>query len=73
MTFTIDLPETLTHQFHERKIPETEIKAVVVAVLEIWLSQDALKNNGRFAESATPFVRRLITQNRELFETLAQR
>lgn len=73
MALTIDLPETLTQQFHQRQIPETEIKTVVVAVLEVWLSQEPLKNKGRFTESAKPFVRRLIAQNRELFETLAQR
>jgi hypothetical protein len=28
---------------------------------------------GRFSKSATPFARRLIEQNREFFETLANR
>lgn len=73
MTLTIELPDALTQQFRERQIPETEIEAVVLAALEIWLTQPESKNGGRFTESAVPFVRRLIAQNRELFESLAQR
>ena len=72
MTLTIDLPETLATLFHERQIPENELKAVAVAAWEIWLTQRASKNSTRFDESAVPFARRLIAQNRELFELLAQ-
>ena len=73
MSLAIELPDTLTEQFRARQIPESEIKAVVVAALEIWLAQQPSPAEGRFAESAAPFVRRLIAQNRELFETLAER
>jgi hypothetical protein len=76
MTLTIELPASLTHQFRERQIPEKEIQGVVLAALEIWLTQKDATNattGGRFVESAVPFVRRLIAQNRTLFETLAQR
>jgi hypothetical protein len=73
MTLTIELPNTLTEQFREREIPHEEIKAVVLAALEIWLAQPPAETGNRFGESAVPFARRLITQNRELFELLAQR
>ncbi|MCI0487571.1 MAG: hypothetical protein L0229_13345 [Blastocatellia bacterium] len=73
MTLTIELPDTLVNQLRERKIPEKEIEAVVLAALEIWLAQSQTKDDDRFSESAVPFIRRLIAQNRELFETLAQR
>lgn len=73
MTLTIELPETLTQQFRKQQISEKEIKSVVLATLEIWMTQQNSKNGDRFTESAVPFVRRLIAQNRELFETLAQR
>lgn len=73
MTLTIDLPESLTQQFRERQIPEDEVKAVVIAALEIWLAQEAQEPGGRFSESAIPFARRLISQNRALFEALARR
>ncbi len=73
MKLTIELPDTLTEQFREQQIPETEIQSVVLATLEIWMAQRKAKNSGRFTESAAPFVRRLLAENRELFETLAQR
>jgi hypothetical protein len=73
MTLTIELPDTLMQQFHARKIPEKEIQAVAQAALEIWLAQPEVKNESRFADSAIPFIRRVITQNRQLFDTLAKR
>ncbi|MGH9769380.1 MAG: hypothetical protein ACREAB_18300 [Blastocatellia bacterium] len=73
MTLTIELPDTITEQFREREIPQKEIEAVVLAALEIWLAQKSVENGARFTESAVPFVRRLIAQNRGLFELLAQR
>ena len=74
MTLTIELPDNLIEQFHERQIPDEELKAVAIAALEIWLAQQHdSTNGGRFTESAVPFIRELITKNRELFEALAQR
>ncbi|MCI0664494.1 MAG: hypothetical protein L0220_25825 [Acidobacteria bacterium] len=73
MTLTIELPDNLNKQLRERQIPEEEVKAVVLAALEIWLVEHPITNDGRFTESAIPFTRRLIAQNRELFEMLAQR
>jgi hypothetical protein len=73
LTKTAQLPDSLTRQLRERQIPETEIQRVALAALEIRLAQEGATNGGRFAESAIPFVRRLITQNCALFETLAQR
>lgn len=73
MTLTIDLPDSLIEQFKERQISEEELRAVAIAALEIWLAGQHSKNGGRFAESAVPFVRRLIEENRQLFDTLAQR
>jgi len=72
MTLNIELPETLVNQFYARQISENDIKKVVLATLEIWLGQKDSPNRTPFSESATPFVRRLIAQNRELFETLAK-
>jgi len=71
LTLTIDLPETLSSEFHARQISEQDIKKVVTATLEIWLSRKEAIHPSRFNESAVPFVQNLIAQNRELFETLA--
>ena len=75
MTLTIELPDRLIEQFHDRQIPDEELEAVAIAALEIWLAQQHQRstNGGRFNESAVPFIRQLVTENRELFEALAQR
>ncbi len=73
MTLTIELPEASNQQFRERQIPEREIKAVVLAALELWLAGRPAVDEGRFTESVVPFTQQLIAQNRELFELLAQR
>ena len=47
---------------------------MAIAALEIWLARHHdLTNGGRFSESAVPVIRQLISENRELFEALAQR
>ena len=71
-SLSIHVPETLIQQIRERQISDKQIEAIVLAALEIWLAQEET-STGVFAESAVPFVRRLIAQNRTLFETLAQR
>jgi hypothetical protein len=72
-TLTLELPDTITEQLQARAIPEKQVRAVALAAVEIWLRQPAQTSERRFAESAVPFVERLIAQNRELFEALAQR
>ena len=73
MTLTIEIPDALNQQFHQQQIPENEIESVVLAALEIWVAERKTQPDGRFAGSAEPFMRRLLAENRELFETLAQR
>jgi len=73
MTLTIELPDSLLAQLNERQIPEEEMRAVAIAALEVWLAQQHSTNGGRFTASAVPFVRRLIAENRELFDALAKR
>ncbi|KAA0223862.1 hypothetical protein EDS67_25110 [candidate division KSB1 bacterium] len=73
MSFTIELPDILTQQVRARQIPEKEIQAIALAAVEIWLAQRETKDGNRFTESAVPFVQQLIANNRELFETLANR
>jgi len=73
MTLTIELPDSLLKQFHDRQIPDEELKVVAIAALEIWLAQQHDSANGRrFNETAVPFIRQLISENRELFVALAQ-
>ncbi|MDZ7360234.1 MAG: hypothetical protein ONB46_05840 [candidate division KSB1 bacterium] len=72
MTLSIKLPEKLANEFSARQISENDIQKVVLATLEIWLKQSETPSHSRFSESAMPFARRLIAQNRELFETLVK-
>ncbi len=72
MTLNIELPETLANQFYARQNSANDIKKVVLAILEIWLTQKESPSRSRFGESAAPFVSRLIARNRELFETLTK-
>lgn len=72
MTLTIELPDSLVEQLRERQIPEAEMKAVAIAALEIWLAQQHSTTGGRSSESAVQFTRRLIVENHELFDALAQ-
>jgi hypothetical protein len=73
MTLTIEVPDSLVEQLRELQIPEEEMKAVAIAALEIWLAQQYSTNGGPFTESAVPFVRRLIAENRDIFDVLAKR
>ena len=73
MTLKIELPDSLIEQFQKQNISDEELRAVAVAALEIWLAQRDSANSGRFAQSAVEFTRRLIAENRGLFEALAQR
>ena len=75
-TLTLELPDTLVRQLHQKQVSDKEIQAIAQAALEIWLAnaeaRAELRPEGRFSESAVPFMRRLISRNRELFETLAR-
>jgi hypothetical protein len=74
---TLELPETLTSQLDEQQVSEQELQAVLTAMIETWLAQRAGRQElatkpGRFSESAIPFAKRLVAQNRALFEELAK-
>ena len=74
MTLAIELPVALTEQIQARQISDKQIEAVAVAAVEIWLTQAPTEPSAnRFSESAASFTRRLIAQNRQLFDELAQR
>jgi hypothetical protein len=73
MTLSIDLPDNLIQQARDQQVNDEELKAVAIAAMEIWLARQHSTNGGRFAESAVPFTRKLVAENRELFEALAQR
>jgi len=76
-TITLELSEALASQMDEQQVSEQELQAVLTAMLETWLAQRAswqetIAEPGRFSQSAIPFARRLVAQNRALFEELAK-
>ncbi len=78
-TLTLDLPDALARKLREQQMSEQEAEALLLAALEVLLEQlgNAAPRHGpaqgRFGESAIPFARKLIAQNRSLFELLAKR
>jgi hypothetical protein len=79
---TIDLPEDLTIELKDRHIPDEVIHQIVVKAIKDWLRHESASlplaaegTNGSasaFAESAIPFIDKLIDENRSLFDRLAK-
>ena len=77
-TVTLELPDTLAQQLRQKQVGEKEIQAVAVAAIEFWVANAdqfpaTVRASSQFTESGASFARRLIQQNRALFETLARR
>ncbi|MBI5650034.1 MAG: hypothetical protein HZC40_06225 [Chloroflexi bacterium] len=79
MTLTIDLPESVAQELGSRHISDQQIRAFVIQVVEAWLRIQSTesatapieKTGSRFTASATGFAEKLVRENRELFERLA--
>jgi hypothetical protein len=77
MTLTIDLPESVAQELGSRHISDQQIRAFVIQVVEAWLriqsteSAQPEKTRSRFSASASGFAEKLVRENRELFERLA--
>jgi hypothetical protein len=78
---TIELPEDLTIELKDRHIPDEIVHQIAVNAIKSWLhtksealpgSENADGRSSPFAESATPFIDKLIDENRSLFDRLAQ-
>jgi hypothetical protein len=78
-TITLELPDALIDLIRRHEVDEATVKAVAIAALELWLAQageapvDEPSSGRRFSQSAVPFARRLVAQNRKLFAALAKR
>ena len=72
---TVDLPETLVQQIQEREIPQERLKQIVIRAIESYLREPGLWSYGfdtsGGAVEPEAFARRVIANNRELFEELA--
>lgn len=81
---TIELPESVTEEINERRIPPQQVRAFVVEAVEAWprmlatpgvttQEQDLgqLAAPSRFADATRPFIEKLLNENRTLFEEFA--
>lgn len=78
----VDLPEEVTAKLKDHQGAEAELQLFLAEAAKIWLrsKQEAettgmIRSSGkrsRFADSAIPFIDKLIAENRSLFERLAK-
>jgi hypothetical protein len=78
----LDLPEEVIAELKDRHISDESVSLVAVEAIKAWLRMEpddaqntpatANRPRSRFAESAIPFIDRLIDENRSLFERLAR-
>lgn len=79
-TLIIELPERLTDEINRHNISKEQVYRFIVQAIEVWLRTapeamsegDAHETRSRFSESAVPFIEKLIQENRQLFERLAE-
>jgi len=73
-TLTIELPDALVQQAHARKISPQRLERVIIRFVELYLEEaDAASQTARSTWSdPAEFARRVIANNRELFEELAR-
>ena len=66
-TLTIELPDALLQQIYARKIPPEQLENAIARFVELYLGE----SDSTWADPAE-FARRVIANNRELFEELAR-
>lgn len=78
-TLTVKLPDELITELNEQQVSNEFIDVLIEQTLRAWLRKGSAMpletkpdSPSPFAHSAVEFAERLIDQNRELFERLAQ-
>lgn len=72
---TVELPETLSQAIQQRRIPRQRLEGAVISFLEFFVSELDQETTALSAQpwsDGSDFARRVIGNNRELFETLAK-
>lgn len=71
----IELPQSLSEAIQQRHISRQRLEGAVISFLDVYLRElDRQGASGvdQFAGDGAAFARRVIANNRELFETLAK-
>ena len=73
-TLTIELPDSLLQQVYARKISPHRLENAIVHFVEVYLEESEATSQATESTWSDPteFARRVITNNRELFEELAR-
>jgi len=74
-TLTIELPERVSQEIHYSGVPQRRIEAAVVNFLELYLQEVKRMPSVHFQTTwgnGGEFARRVIANNRALFEELAR-
>ncbi len=72
-TLTIELPDTIAQHIRERKIPPERLEHVILHFVEAYLQENESSGFQSAAWSdSKDFARRVIANNRALFEELAR-
>ena len=72
---TVELPETLSQAIQQRRIPRQRLEGAVISFLEFFvreLDQEVIAPSVQPLSDGADFARRVIGNNRELFEALAR-
>lgn len=74
-TLTIELPERVSQEIHHSGVPQRRIEKAVVDFLELYLQEvkrmPSIHSQTTWSDGAE-FARRVIADNRALFEELAR-
>jgi hypothetical protein len=72
-TLTIELPDTIAQHIRDRKIPPERLEHVILHFVEAYLQENESSGfqNATWSDSKD-FARRVISNNRALFEELAR-
>ena len=72
-TLTIELPETIAQHIHDRNIPPERLEHMFLHFVEIYLQEsESSGSQGATWSDSKDFARRVISNNRALFEELAR-
>jgi hypothetical protein len=72
-TLTIELSDAIMQQAQERKISPQRLESLIVQFVELYLEETVpgSRNTHSTWSDPTEFAKRIIANNRELFEELA--
>lgn len=71
----IELPQSLSEAIQQRHISRQRLEGAVISFLDVYLREldrQPVSETDQLAGDGAAFARRVIANNRELFETLAK-